>query len=245
MDYLTFLIDQKYIEKAEAELDIYDFPSWIDLREKLDSAIGQDALKSNKMLETKQWISLLERKYKELSTSLVYCLAYHYYSVDNSLYCKNPSDPFYEPHLSFFLDTAAGRAFSLIEKLGQMLNVYLELGLSEGKGMGAKQVSFKEVIKKLDISYKEKLAELEKAVEDFEELRHKHTHRFNPEHSRWKVNQSDQGKLNNEEKLVVFFGLDENKLPIVPYKQIQVYKNFQVKLYKALKNIFSKMKAEL
>ncbi|WP_333871635.1 Cthe_2314 family HEPN domain-containing protein, partial [Desulforamulus putei] len=174
----------------------------------------------------------------------------HFYLAKHNegLYHKNPSEAFYEPHVSYFIDSAADRAFSLAEKLAQLVNVYKELNLAEAFKRGQEAVSFKKVVERLDNvdRFKKILAPLESSLHAFDQLRHGHTHRFDPEITRWEVKKVAPGIKNGKDPVtVIMYGINEKALPEPPIKQLEKCLAVQVAFNKALQDILFEIEKDL
>jgi hypothetical protein len=214
MDIINLQIDQGYLDKAKAELSLPDFPS-MDIIRKLYNAMGGTVEYSQKMHSMITWIKLLEKKYQETVTSLVYGLAHHYKHQDEGFH--SPSEPFYHSQVSYFTENAVSRSYSLAEKLAQLINVWKELGMPES-GSPRIAVSFKKVHKSSVFD----LSELSESLDSLDPERHAHTHGLNPEMSRPKVSWIGVGKISSDERPVevIMHSFDETKLPVTSHQQL-------------------------
>jgi hypothetical protein len=113
MDIIDLHIDQRYLEKAAAELSLTDFPS-TDVPSMLFDAIGGNVEHSQKMQSIINWIGLLEKKYRETITSIVYELAHFIKQQEEGAF--SPSQPFYFPSTSYFTEDAVTRSFAAKSK---------------------------------------------------------------------------------------------------------------------------------
>jgi hypothetical protein len=71
MDIINLQIEQSYLKKAAEELNLPDFPSTDIISKLIDSMCGT-LEPSQKMQSMINWIDLLEKKYRETITSIVY-----------------------------------------------------------------------------------------------------------------------------------------------------------------------------
>ncbi len=241
MDFLRFNINSNYLDDAYSMLKIPEFPDIDRIGGEIFKAIGTNEKDSKRLFESFQWALLLQKKYVEFCTSLIYTWAYHQKNINEGLYGKDPTDPFYEPHISYFIDNAADQAFSLAEKLAQLVNVYKKLNLAEAYTKGKDYVNLKNVVKKLDNEdeFKVILSTMKSSLDAFEQIRHGHTHRFDPEMTRWEVNKVSPGIKNEKDPVnVIMYGINEKALPEPPIKQFEKCLDVLITFNKALKDIF-------
>ncbi|NRQ56062.1 Cthe_2314 family HEPN domain-containing protein [Brevibacillus sp. HD1.4A] len=238
MEIITLEIETLYIEKARKELNIPQFPNTENIIQKLYGAIGTTKEESNKFMRMITWIRLLEKKYVEAYTSVVYGLAHHFKSEEHGLYSH--SEPFYQSQVSYFTDTATSRAFSLAEKLAQLINVYQDLGLKEA-GMGKGVVSFKNVSSKVSFN----LVDLDNALIELDQDRHAHVHRLDPEIVRSEIKEVSNGLVGGKPSTLIFTGIDETKLPVVPYQQLMKCKNVLIAFCVSISQVLSAIDQEL
>jgi hypothetical protein len=231
-------IETKYIDQARNDLGIPPFPNVDNVEKKLYDSIGSTKEESNKFMSTITWLRLLQKKYVEASTSIVYGLAHHYKSVEYDLYSK--TEPFYQPQVSFFTDTATSRAFSLAEKLAQLINVYQGLGLKEA-GIGKGAVSFKNVQSQVSLN----LVDLKNALTTLDQDRNAHIHRLDPEMTRGEIKEVANGFVGDKPSTLIFIGIDETKLPVTPYQQLIKCKDVLIAFCAAVTQFLSVIDQEL
>lgn len=127
-----------------------------------------------KLTSTREWLDLLSLAMDELRTSLIYATAI--------LESMAPGDPELIRRsgralaVGYFLENASFRAFSVGEKLAQLLNIFLGFGLREQR-----EVCFQTVKKEVkDADLLGPLQAIADGLELTAELRHQHAHRFDP-----------------------------------------------------------------
>ncbi len=248
MDFIKLEIDEKYLCKAvdELKLELGSFPNWVPLREKLISNIHD--LQNN--IEIVEWINLIDVKFKELTTSVIYCHAFHYYAIDHSLYGKSDKNNwFYEPRVSYFIANSLSNAFSALEKFAQMLNCYGKLELDEA-GNGSKAVSFSNIYKsdRLNNKYKTILMPLNNEINKIKEERHSHIHRYDSEMNRTKIDVSKctimrDGKV--VEDNIDFVRSSIKRPPIAPYQQLKKCKSLYIIFRQCIEKVFEEMQNEM
>ncbi|TDF94677.1 Cthe_2314 family HEPN domain-containing protein [Paenibacillus piri] len=239
MDIINLQLDQSYLDRAKAELCLPNFPS-TEIIGKIYDAMGGTVEHSQKMESMITWIKLLEKKYQETVTSIVYGLAHHYKQQDEGFH--SPSDPFYHPQVSYFTENAVSRSFSLAEKLAQLINVWKELGMPES-GSPRIAVSFKKVRERSVID----LSAFGDSLDTLSPERHSHTHGLNPEMSRPKVSSVGVGKISSDERPVevIMHSFDESKLPVTPYQQLLRCKNVMGSFTTTVSTVFDDIEESL
>ncbi|GIO38867.1 hypothetical protein J41TS12_37280 [Paenibacillus antibioticophila] len=238
MGIINLQIDQSYLEKAVAELSLHGFPSTGILR-KLFNAFSGNVEHSRKMQSMINWIDLLEKKYRETTTSIVYGLAHFIKQQEDGAFSQ--SQPFYFPSTSYFTEDAVTRSFALSEKLAQLLNVFEELGVLES-GPSYKAVSFSKIsnMTKIDLSA------LDTSLKNLNPERHAHTHGMTPEMTRHQITGVFAGSINGERPIeVIMHGIDESKLPVTPYQQLFRCKDVMDKFTTAVSKVFEAIEQSL
>ncbi|MEK4439081.1 Cthe_2314 family HEPN domain-containing protein [Paenibacillus sp. FSL K6-2862] len=235
MNIIDLQIDPSYLEKAMVELNLSDFPS-TEIIGKMFDAMGGTLGHTQKMQSMINWIDLLEKKYREAITSIIYGLAHQYKQQEDRAY--SPNQPFFNPPTSYFTENAVSRAFSLVEKLAQLLNVFEDLGIKE-QGSSREAVSFGKI---QALSKTTDLAALERSLKTLSPERHAHTHGMTPEMTRHNISSVSAGSINGERPMeVIVHSIDESKLPVTPYQQLlrckNVMENFTVVISKVFEVI--------
>lgn len=239
MNYYTFDISKNDLEVAYNKLSIQPFPDWSHVPQLIHQMDPNDNTFLFSMIE---WLKLLDKKYLELTTALVYSQAYLDYLYENDLFGKNDKNDFYYvPELAFFTDSASSKMFSLSEKFAQLLNVYLQLGLHENSQKGRPYVSFDYIYKNVDAQITTILDPLKVSLEKLNETRNRHIHRYSPENIRWKTTPTN-GEIikQNDERIPTTFlitEIDNTVLPITPHEQINYIKEAQIEFQKVIKEL--------
>jgi hypothetical protein len=130
-----------------------------------------NAEQANDRVQCQEWVTVISSTLWEFRTSLVYAEAHSRRRPDG----QDPSPP--DPPLAFyyFIENAATRAYSVVEKAAQLLNVVGRLGLAE-----VRKVTGKSVRKKLKPLYVTSLDRLLAILKSIGTLRNDHIHRFDP-----------------------------------------------------------------
>lgn len=239
MDIINLQLDQSYLDRAKAELNLPDFPS-LDIIGKLYDAMGGTVEHSQKMLSMITWIRLLEKKYHETVTSIIYGFAHHYKQQEEGFH--SPSEPFYHPQVSYFTENAVSRSFSLAEKLAQLINVWEDLGIAES-GSPRLAVSFKKIRERSVVD----LSAFSDSLDTLSPERNSHTHGLNPEMSRAKVSSVGMGNLNGDGGRVeiIVHSFDESKMPVTSYQQLIRCKDVVSNFAAAVSTVFEIIKESL
>lgn len=231
MNIIDLQIDPSYLEKAMVDLNLPDFPS-TEIIGKMFDAMGGALERTQKMQSMINWIDLLEKKYRETITSIIYGLAHQYKQQEDRAYSLN--QPFYNPPTSYFTENAVSRTFSLVEKLAQLLNVFEDLGIKEQGSREA--VSFWKI---QAMSKTTDLSVLESSLKTLSPERHAHTHGMTPEMTRYNISSVSAGSINGERSVeVIMHSIDGSKLPVTPYQQLLRCKNVMENFTAVISKVF-------
>ncbi|MFX3638012.1 MAG: Cthe_2314 family HEPN domain-containing protein [Candidatus Pristimantibacillus sp.] len=244
MDYIKLEVENKYLERAHKELNLPDFPS-MDIIDKLYDAMDRTMEKSQKFMSMTTWIKLLEKKYKETSTSVAYGLAHFYKQQEERQH--NPHDPFYHPSVSFFTENAVSRSFSLGDKLAQLINVFEDKGVQESGNSNS--VSFYKIKNMTPLLIN--LDTLDEALQKLKIERHIHVHGLNPEMIRNEVLDYSRGSINGNDVVngkpveIFMLGINEAKMPVVPYQQLIKCKEVLTSFQTTISDVILKIEQSL
>jgi hypothetical protein len=181
-EYLHLHIDHELLDSLASNYSPKAHKAAYDLLEQLRSRVTKTAEKANYRIQCQDWLVVISSTLWEYRTSLVYAEAHlNRHMQRMALPDTIPTNS--SLAFDYFIENAAVRAHSAVEKTLQLLNVALRLGLAE-----VRKVTFDNVRKNLaDTTYLKSLDRLQDTLDVVGDLRHAHVHRFDPGIARTEV----------------------------------------------------------
>lgn len=229
VNYFNLNVPEELLKEESEQLSL--FPSCSLLNELEEFFYGRSEEITAKLIRIKEWIFSLQVNHKELCTSIIYGNVFHRIAVEDGLYSQNPENnqPFYEERTSYFSNHAVDLAFSLGDKMAQLVNIADDVKWDE---------STVNLFKLLDNGtslseqYKVPLKKLYEKRNEIKNARHMKIHKYESDLQKTKVS-VEAGAINGRTATIVLLGIDN--IPITPYQNLKKCSDFEV-LFKEVTN---------
>ncbi|WP_121663470.1 Cthe_2314 family HEPN domain-containing protein [Metabacillus litoralis] len=221
-------IEEEELKRIAIDLDLPSFPNKRKLEEIISILYGIEEVETNKLLKIADWLFSIITNHLELKTAIVYGIAHKKDDFNTDSYVALSNQPFYHPPLSYFANHSVELAFSLSEKLAQLINVIEDINKNIEE-VSLYNFTNENVLRRTPKMQDSKFLEPLKSIADkrniIRDIRNNKTHKAESELIRNKV-QFSEGNIGDKPTTFIMHTIDN--LPIVPYKTLLICKEFYI-----------------
>ncbi|TNP01508.1 Cthe_2314 family HEPN domain-containing protein [Bacillus pacificus] len=229
-DYLTLNVDEKLLIEESAKLN--PFPDCFILNELEEFFYNNNQEIAKKLLRIKEWIFSLQVNNKELCTCIIYGNIWCKKDAENfSLENFNINQQFYKEHASFFSNHAISLAFSLGDKVAQLVNIASNLNLKD------KNISLHKILdctNPILKAYETDLKKLKEMRDKIKDARHMKIHNYESDLQKTNID-INAGKINNRPAQIAIYGLA--RIPTTPNQKLKKCSEFHSVFIEVINNI--------
>lgn len=229
-DYLKLNVDEKLLIEESEKLT--PFPNCFILNELEEFFCNNNQEIVEKLLRIKEWIFSLQVNNKELCTCIIYGNIWYKKEVENfSLENFNVNQQFYKEHASYFSNHAIDLAFSLGDKVAQLVNIASNLNLKDENISLHKILNSTNPILK---AYETDLKKLKEMRDKIKDARHMKIHNYESDLQKTSIN-INAGKINDRPAQIATYGLA--RIPTSPNEHLKKCSEFHSVFIEVVNNI--------